>query len=599
MNELDARASAHGIAVEYISAAGERRQVPDVTKRRLLDLLEVAEAERRPDAEPDVAARCHLPGFLRRGRAWGITCQLYGLRSRRNWGIGDFEDLAHLAEIAARSGADFLGVNPLHALFPGEPARSSPYSPSSRRFLNVLYIAPDLEPEFEDDAEARRLRDKARGSELVDYDAVAVAKLPVLRRMHERFATTANDARRQDFADFRKRSGLPLENLALFDALAAHFGTSAWTRWPQGFETPSSAAAQRFAGTNARDIEFGAWLQWLGDRQLARAQARARAAGQRIGLYLDLAVGVVGDGAAAWSRPELMAVGAHIGAPPDPFNIGGQDWGLVPPRPNVLAAERCAAFGDDLAAAMRHAGAMRLDHAMALRRMFWIPAELPAADGGFVEYPYPCMAAAVAGQSQRFGVVVVGEALGTVPPGFLRDLAAREVQSYRVLFFERRRDRGFRRTRAWPRRSLACVSTHDLPTLQGWWTSTDLAHRIEAGTVREDARDAEIGMRRRERERLWAALAAEGLVADDARLPGRLGPRHVEAVHRYLARTPARLVAVQLEDALGEVEQANLPGNTPAHPNWRRKVPVALEDLASQPLYRRVTRAMAQERPRP
>ena len=600
MNRLDARARRLGIALDYVSEAGERREISDATKRRLLDLLDTgkrAPAPRRA-REPGRPPRCHLPGFLRRGCAWGLTCQLYGLKSARNWGIGDFADLGRLAEIAGVAGADFLGVSPVHALFPQEPGRASPYSPSSRQFLNVLYIAPDAEPEFQETDGTKGAREKLGQGILVDYQAVAALKLPTLRRLFERFASQASANRREDFARFRAERGKPLADFALFEALSAHFEGAPWHDWPKGFESPDTKAARRFTAENGAEIAFHAWLQWLADRQLARAQARARQSGMRIGLYLDLAVGVAGDGAAVWSRPDLMADGAHIGSPPDPFHTQGQDWGLVPPRPHVLLAEKMAPLKEDLAANMRHAGAVRLDHVMALERLFWVPEGHSAAEGGYVLYPFAEMAEAVAEQSRRFGVLVIGEALGTVPPGFRDRLAAREIQSYRILIFEKRRDGAFRRPAAWPRRALACVSTHDLPTLQGWWTGHDFAWRVAAGLMREEETTAARRARREEAGRLWEALAAECLVSEGTRRPNRLGQRRIEAVHRYLARSPAQLVAVQLEDALGEVEQANLPGDSKAHPNWRRKMPVALEALSREPLFRRLARAMAEERPR-
>jgi 4-alpha-glucanotransferase len=600
MRELDARARRYGIALDYISEAGERREISDGTKRRLLELLAAGNAAPAPPAKPKTGKppRCHLPGFLRHGRAWGIACQLYGLRSARNWGIGDFADLGLMAEIAGNAGADFLGINPVHALFPLEPGRASPYSPSSRQFLNVLHIAPDAEPEFAETGETDRARERLRRGDLVDYRAVAAVKLRKLRDMFATFREKAAGERKDDWDTFRAERGRPLEDFSLFEALSARFEGARWRDWPNDFKGLDRPSVRRFAARNAAEIDFHAWLQWLADRQLARAQARALKSGMRIGLYLDLAVGVAGDGAAAWSRPDLVADGAHIGSPPDPFHTEGQNWSLVPPRPNVLLADGMGPLKAELAANMRHAGAARLDHVMALERLFWVPEGLSPADGGYVHYPFAEMAAAVAEQSRRFGVLVIGEALGTVPKGFRERLAAREIQSYRVLFFEKRRDGGFRRPTAWPRRALACVGTHDLPTLRGWWMGHDLSWRVKAGTVSKEEMPAALEARRAEARRLWQALGAVGLVAAGAGPPRSLGARHVVAVHRYIARGPSRLVAVQLEDALGQVEQANLPGDSTHHPNWRRKMPVALEALSRQPLFGLLTRAMAAERPR-
>jgi 4-alpha-glucanotransferase len=602
---LDMVAEACGISTTYVAADGTQTHVPEATKRKFLELLQAnpegkASIPRRFEkalyASPEVVETCFVPAFLRRDRVWGLTCQLYGLRSERNWGIGDFEDLARMAEIVGAAGGDFLGVNPLHALYPADPKRCSPYSPSSRRFLNVLYIAPDMEPEF------ARIEppplDALRHSDLVDYGDVARSKFAALEAMFEVFQAQAPQDRRSAFEAFRSRGGEALEHHCLFETLHAHHDGAPWWEWPESFHRADSKEVSRFSAQHTRRIEFLAWLQWLADAQVKAAQARARAAGMRIGLYLDMAVGVAPDGAMAWADPHLMLRGVHIGAPPDAFNAQGQDWGLIPQRPTSLIERDFEPFREDLRASMHHAGAVRIDHAMALQRLFWVPAGASATDGTYVRYPLAGMLATVAEESRHYRCVVVGEALGTVPEGFWPLLAEKKLQSYRVLFFERRRDGGFRRPRGWPSHALGCVSTHDLPTLCGWWAGRDIEWRQKVGFITPEDAEAERHDRAHQRDLLWEALASQDLVSANT-APRRLDADAIVAVHSYVAMSPVRLLGVQLEDSIGEIEQPNLPGASDPHPNWRRKLSVPLEELPGHPVFRALCGAMAVQRPRP
>jgi 4-alpha-glucanotransferase len=451
MTKLDTLAEASGVSPTYVAANGKHTQVPESTLHQFLELLGAdpdgkatipERTERALFASPEAVETCFVPPFLRRDRVWGLTCQLYGLRSERNWGIGDFEDLARLAEIVGAAGGDFLGVNPLHALYPADPERCSPYSPSSRRFLNVLYIAPDIEPEFARIEPPHSMRCAA-----VTWSTTPTSRAPSSppSRPCSRFSRgTPRRIAAAPSRAFKSRGGEALERHCLFETLHAHHDGAPWWEWPEAFHRADSPEVSRFRAEHAGRIEFFAWLQWLADGQVKAAQARARAAGMRIGLYLDMAVGVAPDGAMAWADPELMVRGVHIGAPPDPFNWQGQDWGLIPQRPTSLIERDFEPLREDLRASMHHAGAVRIDHAMALQRLFWVPAGAPATEGTYVRYPLAGMLATVAEESRAQRCVVVGEALGTVPEGFWQLLADKELQSYRVLFFERLQDGGFR-----------------------------------------------------------------------------------------------------------------------------------------------------------
>jgi 4-alpha-glucanotransferase len=541
-----------------------------------------------------VPGRAFAPADLGRERLFGVMLPLYGLRSERNWGIGDFGDLADLASAMAGLGAGLIGINPAHALFPSLPERISPYAPSSRRFLNVLLISIDraarrlgLEPA--PGSRARTMLERARAAELVDYPAVSELKLEALADLHRAFRSGAG-RERAAFERFRARGGRSLERQATFEALLEHFlredpEKHSWRHWPAAYRRPDSEAVDAFAERHAGRVEFFEFLQWLADEQLAEAQADAHAAGMPIGLYLDLAVGVDPDGAEAWADPETVAGRVRVGAPPDDFSPKGQDWGLAPLAPLALRAQAYAPFVELLRRNMAHAGALRIDHVLGLRRSFWLPPErdLP---GAYVRYPLNDLLGLIALESERARCVVIGEDLGTVPEGFRETLSEAGLLGCRVLYFERDRGGRFRGSGSYPSSCLASISTHDLPTLAGFWTGRDIDWRERLGLF------AEPGQSERERaERAGARRQLLELLAADGMLPTGIDPRAppdelpwsvVLALHRLLARSPAEIVVMQLEDALQLVEQANLPGTTAEHPNWRRRLEVPLERLGAE-----------------
>lgn len=612
--ELDRLAHAHGISLSYTDEMGTERCPSDDCKRQLLEALSVSAAT-DDDVRRSLAAieapTCHIPGWLEHGRGWGITCQLYGLRSARNWGIGDFEDLARLAELAGPAGADFIGINPIHAQFIAEPRHFSPYAPSSRRFLNPLYIAVDMVEGAElPDTDALR---SVREAELVDYPHVSRLKRAALNTAFacaRAAGPTGDGVGPKSFEAFRGDHGAPLEDFALFEALSeamvAKEHPCGWHAWPEAFRDRTGAAVQRFREHNGERILFHMWLQWIAQRQLAEAQARARVAGMRIGLYLDLAVGVTPDGASTWSGPDNVLRGVRIGCPPDAFNARGQDWGLAPLSPQTLEADRGRLFGQLLREAIGPAGALRIDHVMALMRLYLIPNALPSIDGAYVHYPLDRMLQALAQASRESETIVIGEDLGTVPPNFREVMRAARVLGYRVLFFEREPDGRLKPAQAYEADALACISTHDLPTLRGWWTLHDIDLRAQIGL--DDAETAAAARTEREadRIRLLAALAESGVLPDElapaarreAPPPDTLTQALSLALARFLARTPCRLVALQLEDLTGALDRANVPGTLDDHPNWQHKLPVTLEDLASAPDFRAIVEAVAAERPR-
>ena len=620
---LDRLARRAGIEPDYIALTGEVVHASEDARRAVLEAMGIRAGDETEIAAslaavPPIAAgemqapggvACYVPDWLKDGRCWGVGCQLYGLRTQRNWGIGDFEDLARFAEIAAAAGADFVGVNPLHALFMAAPERCSPFSPSSREFLNPLYIAIDKAPGFAGMVDALEPPEDVRQAELVDYRRVGPLKAKALGVLFRIFQARGGEEDRASFERFVLERGEALYLHALFEALSEAMTQQgngpAWHGWPEEFRHPGSDSVRAFAEEQRELVTFHSWLQWLADRQLGEAQARALAAGMRIGLYLDLAVGVAPDGSATWADRTLVVASARIGAPPDYFNAAGQDWGLAPLSPAALTARNFEPFRESLELALNHAGAVRIDHAMSLYRLFWIAEGFGAADGVYVRYPFHDMLRVLAEISQRRRAIVIGEDLGVVPPGFRDVMRATEIQSYRVFFFEKRDD-FFISPQAYPHEALACITTHDLYTLTGWWCAHNIEVRRRIGMLSEREIDPHLAEHAHERRRLLGLLAdnsllpkgMEGVMRGEKEAPAELPKSVAVAVHRLMARTPSRLFVAQMEDLVGSIDQVNVPGTIDEHPNWRRKLPVDIEELPKNAFFHAITKALRQERPK-
>ena len=565
--------------------------------------------------------RCWEPPRLKDGeRLWGPCIQLYALRSGRNWGIGDFSDLKRLLEIVATQGAGFVGLNPLHALFAHEPERASPYSPSSRNGLNALYIDVEAVADYAECAEAAErvhapdfqqrlaaLRDK----EFVDYDGVAAAKHEVLRLLYAHFRRRhleADTRRGRAFRQFQQMRGPDLRAQALFDALQAHFHAQdrhiwGWSLWPQAFRDPKSREVADFAREHEAEVEFFEYLQWQAELQLHAAHARAESLGMAIGLYRDLAVGVNEGGAETWQHQSLYALGVHVGAPPEEYNLTGQDWGLPPQIPERMREQAYGSYIETLRTNMRHAGALRLDHVMALMRLYWVPPGRGAKAGAYMSYPLEDLLGIMALESHRHRCLIIGEDLGTVPPRMREAMREWGILSYCPLFFERGEGGSFKRPAQWHPHALAVVSTHDLPTLRGFWRGddVDLRHQLHLFPT-EEQRDQQVVSRALDRAQLLLALEHEGLQPEGTSVhPPSMHdttPAFTNSVYRYLARTPAQLVGVQLEDVTQQIIQVNVPGTREDQfPNWRRKLNTPLELLAADPRLLGLAESICAERP--
>lgn len=568
-----------------------------------------------------VPATSYQPKALAEGgRIYGATLQLYGVRSRGNWGIGDFTDLRLMVELASESGMDIIGLNPLHALFPGNPAHASPYSPSSRLFLNILYLDVEAIADFTECDEARtlvademfqaRLR-ALRSEELLDYAQVMASKQTILTILYQHFRERhlkENSERGQQFRGFQSEGQESLWRHALFEALQAHFqeqdpGVWGWPVWPEAYRDPKSQAVAAFMQDHLEQIEYYEYLQWLANQQLAAASKTSLDFGLGVGLFGDLAVSVDRGGAEAWVNQDCYAFGTSVGAPSDENNLDGQDWGLPPWIPERLRDAAYLPFIATLRANMLHMGALRIDHVMGLMRLFWIPHDSVAVAGAYVNYPFDDLLGILMLESQRNCCLVIGEDLGAVPDNLREQLLRAGVLSYRVLFFSRDEQNGFMPPADYPVQSLVTVTTHDLPTLYGFWHGQDIDVRTALGLLPDESMHQEQVMARvHDRAALLMALEREGLLVDGNSLHPvanpDMSPELASAIHRFLARTPAQVMMIWLEDVFGQMNQVNLPGaGSDAYPNWRRRLTLSLEEWRDDLRLKRIVEVLAAERP--
>ncbi|MEO5367039.1 MAG: 4-alpha-glucanotransferase [Magnetococcus sp. WYHC-3] len=562
---------------------------------------------------------CWLPEPLRdqEKRVWGFSVQLYALRSERNWGIGDYTDLARVVSLTRELGGAVVGLNPLHTLFPERPEDCSPYSPGNRSFLSFLYLDVEAIAEFAESPKARervanpqfqKRLERLRRTELVDYAGVSACKREILELLFEHFLQThldeAGAAPRTDrgraFLEFRAARGESLSRLTLFNALAEHMVQSersaSWSRWPAPFRRPDTPEVTRFARSQWRRVLFFAYLYWNADLQLSEVSRYAGSHNMSVGLYMDIALGVDPEGSDTWSDRELYLSAARAGAPPDPFNLKGQDWGLPPFHPQVLKNQGYRPFARLLADNMRHAGAVRLDHVMGLMRLFWSPVDGTPDQGTYVGYPFEDLIAVVALESHRNRCLVIGEALGTVPDGLRERLAATGVLSYRLLYFERDNRGDFLPPSGHTPRALIAATTHDLPTLRGFWEGVDLEVKRELALFPDAAMAQRVAdERQRDRQMLAATLRRHGQDPGTGTVP-LWSEQLPQAVYSYLAASPSQLLMVQLEDIIGQVHQVNMPGTVKEHPNWCRKLGRSLDTLPSDPDFTTVVGSIVAQR---
>lgn len=561
-----------------------RRRVVDIVAvdgRALLPSVDVTgyhRLEAGARAQPMAIAPRRAPalaGLLPGRRPWGASVQIPALRQPFGSDFGDFSALAEAARVLAAGGADAMAISPVHALFPADASHFSPYAPSSRLFLNILLADPSVvgQPPFAAGPDA--------GAALIDWQSAIPRRMEGLRSVYRQCAP----AFLERFRPWRRAAGPMLEQHALFDALHAHFAPSGqwhWRDWPEGFRSPDGIGARAFAAANPGEVEFFAFAQWLAEQSMASAQRAARAAGMGIGLVADLAVGMHDGGSHAWSRPAELLSGLSIGAPPDPLGPLGQNWGITGFSPAGLRQSGYEGFIATLRANLRHAGGIRIDHALGLGRLWIVPQAAPAARGCYLTMPAEDLMRLIALEAERASALVIGEDLGTIPHGFRETLVDKGLLGMRVLWFERDHSGHFIAPERWPPAAIALTGTHDLATLSGWWQGRDLEWDWKVGRRRPPARrDADEAHRAWERDMLWTALQAAGAAEGPA--PAADAPAAVvDGAIAFIARTPCALKLVPVEDLLGLAEQPNLPGTIDEHPNWRRRLAAPLaEALAS------------------
>jgi len=541
--------------------------------------------------------RCYEPHALLEGKKlWGACVQLYTLRSDSNWGIGDFGDLKKMLVSVGERGGAFIGLNPIHALYPANPESASPYSPSSRRWLNVIYIDVNALDDFKNSKEAQawwklsttqQALKQARDADWVDYSTVTALKMAALRLAWKGFSQR-DDEQMAAFRQFVMQEGESLYWQAAFDALHAYQVKEdemrwGWPVWPDAYQSVDTPEVKAFCEKYADEVDFYLWLQWLAYSQFAACWQVSQGYKMPIGLYRDLAVGVAEGGAETWCDRELYCLKASVGAPPDILGPLGQNWGLPPMDPHVMAARAYEPFIDLLRANMQNCGALRIDHVMSVLRLWWIPYGETADHGAYVQYPVDDLLSILALESKRHQCMVIGEDLGTVPVEIVSKLRDSGVYSYKVLYFENDHEKTFRAPKAYPEQSMAVATTHDLPTLRGYWESGDLTLGKTLGLYPDEEvlrglyQDRELS-----KQGLLDALHKQGC------LPKRAGHKASlmsmtatlnRGLQRYIADSNSALLGLQPEDWIDMAEPVNIPGTSYQYKNWRRKLSTTLEKM--------------------
>ena len=538
---------------------------------------------------------------------WGLAVQLYSLRRQGDGGLGDYTTLEQLVCGAAREGASAIAISPVHAMFSADPSRYSPYGPSSRLFLNAMHIDPAAvfvgranantsATENKSDAITAELHSRLEHLSLIDWPAAAGSRLALLRMAYTQFLESGPNSA---FEEFCQQGGRSLQDHACYEALqewlpsqvadTAKASCGDWRRWPHAYRDPRSLAVAEFAQQHVEQIGFHLFLQWQAGRGLIGAQSAARAAGMRIGLIADLAIGADRGGSQAWSEQGEMLNGLSVGAPPDLLNVAGQNWGLGAYSPWALQASGFGPFIAMLRACFAHSGGARIDHVLGLARLWLVPEGASATDGAYLRYPLEDMLRLIALESWRYRAIVIGENLGTVPPGFDARLAEINLLGIDVLWFQRD-GLGFMLPMSWSENTIATTTTHDLPTVAGWWSGTDIGWRTKLGLLEVGRSDAdETALREQERQEFWKTAIENGC-AQGVMPESLIEAAPIAAALALVGATPAPLVLIPMEDILGLAEQPNLPGTTESgdnannpgsHPNWRRRLPANVENLFS------------------
>ena len=550
-------------------------------------------------------AKCYENAAVDNGRLWGYSLQLYAMKSKRNWGVGDFTDLKNFVKVCSDCGGDVIGLNPLNILEHNYPENASPYLSISRLFLNPIYIDIESVPEFEpsDMDEEREKITEYRNADIIQYEKIYPLKIRFMEKFYERFLSGNNSARKKEFADFCAREGAELNKLAVFMTLyeeRCRTVWGGWRAWEEEYRNPSNPEVKAYADAHEHRVGFYKFLQFEAFRQFDNAAAEVKTCGLKIGFYRDLAVGVGQDSAELWSDPDVFIAGSGAGAPPDAFFPAGQKWGLGAFNPFALKAKAYEPLIKIMRANMRNTGALRIDHVMSLMRLYVIPNDKDL--GTYIMYNFADMLNIVAIESHLNHCVVAGESLGNVPDGFLEALERKNIYSLSVLWAERSAGWGgdFNQPSTYQEKSFTSVGTHDMAPLKMWWFGYDIADSRKADIIPNDeVMNNNYHEREADRWKLLKALDESGLWPKDRYrksdyLYGEAYPEGMaEAVNTFVASCPSRVFLAELENILEVDKRQNLPGvDRDKHPNWRRKLPIDLEDYPSNEMFIRNIKAI-------
>lgn len=527
---------------------------------------------------PDSA---YLPDDLK--KTLGLSVNLYSLRSRENWGVGDFGDLEKLINWFALSGGHLVGINPLHALSNKRPYGISPYSPLSRLYKNFIYLDMD-KIGYISEVDYRGRIDRLRKKTLIDYEAVASIKLDVLEKAFKSFMKDHYGRDTQlgrDFARFINDEGRRLELFATYMAISERYKSFDWQSWPKEYQSPDSKAVNLFVGKKKERILFYQYIQWLIDSQHSQVYEIAKKAGMPVGLYHDLAIGAIRGSSDVWCNKSLYALDMDVGAPPDEFSPDGQNWGFPPLIPERLRENGYEFYIQTIRKNMMYAGALRIDHALGIFRIFWIPSGKSPRDGAYVRYPHEDLLRIISLESVRNRTVVIAEDLGTIGENVRENLSRFKMLSYRLFYFERNYpEPSFLSPSNYPELALTSMTTHDLPTIYGYWLGRDIEERMRLGKYPDDETWLrQLDERKRDRILIIDALKREGLLSHDFQIPAQMTEELCLAIYRYLMKTPSRIVLISFDDMIGRIDQQNMPGVTEGYPNWRQKIDMDLEDI--------------------
>ncbi len=544
---------------------------------------------------------CYIPASLQEHRTWGLSVNLYSIRSRRNWGIGDFTDLNKIVKLIGESKGGFVGINPLHAGPNTKPFGISPYSPISRLYKNFIYLDLEKIPEVKESSVIRKIisfrkfkkeLDELKSLDLIDYEKTASVKEKIVRQAFGHFYKKhyIQDTRRaREFKKYVSAEGADLESFAVFMALREHMiekaGLYSWQEWPEEYQDISGKAVEAFKKANAGEILYYQYVQWLIDTQLNEISMTAKNKGMDLGLYFDLAIGSIGGGSDAWNYRDVIADGPDVGAPPDDFSPEGQKWGFPPLIPDGLKEKGYELFILTIRKNMKYAGALRIDHALGMFRIFWIPEGMSPKDGAYVLYPSEDLLRIIALESMRNRTLVIAEDLGTIGENVRETLKRFRMLSYRLFYFERNYpDPSFLLPERYPDTALCAVTTHDLPTIYGYWSGADLEARRKLGKFPDDVSwIKQVNEREKDKRLILTVLKSRNIVPDgfpsEPEMVPEMTPELCLAIYRYLALTPCKLLLVSLDDIIGVMNQQNMPGTVDVYPNWMQKTPLTLEEI--------------------